>query len=188
MPQSLLEIEMKFPVGSFEPVEAALTKCGAKVQPALAEADHYFNAPDRDFAKTDEAFRLRRIGPRNIITYKGPKQAGPAKTRTEIEVPLADGVEPAETFCRLVERLAYRPTAVVQKRRRQFTLQRDGFELHVCLDDVERLGQFVEVEIVTPPERRPQAEAVLQAVAADLGLSKSERRSYLEMILELEAP
>jgi adenylate cyclase class 2 len=188
MPDSMLEIELKFPVATFAGVEAALTNGSAQAQPALAEADHYFNAPDRDFAKTDEAFRLRRIGARNLITYKGPKQEGPAKTRTEIEVPLADGAEAAETFCRLVERLAYRPTAVVKKRRRQFTLQRDGFALHVCLDDVERLGKFVEVEIVTPPQQRANAEKTLQAVAADLGLSNSERRSYLEMILELERP
>ena len=181
----MLEIEMKFPVASFEPVASKLASWNAQSQAPLDEADHYFNAPDRDFARTDEAFRLRRIGPSNIITYKGPKQAGPAKTRTEIEVPLAEGTEAAETFCRLVERLAYRPTAVVTKRRRQFGLRRDGFELFVCLDEVERLGKFVEVEIVTPPENRARAETVLQAVAADLGLTRSERRSYLEMILEL---
>jgi adenylate cyclase, class 2 len=183
----MLEIEMKFWAPSFEQVEAALAACDAAAGPPLDEADHYYNAPDRDFAKTDEAFRLRRIGPRNIMTYKGPKQPGPAKTRTEIELALADGTETAETFCRLVERLAYRPTAVVKKRRRQYTLTRDGFELAVCLDEVERLGKFVEVEIVTPPERRDDAEQVLQAVARELGLSSLERRSYLEMVLEFGA-
>lgn len=181
----MLEIEMKFPTTGFEPVEKALAGWGARPESPLDEADHYYNAPDRDFAKTDEAFRLRRIGPRNVITYKGPKQAGPAKTRTEIEVALADGADAAETFCRLVERLAYRPTAVVKKRRRQLHFGRDGFNLCVCLDEVERLGKFIEVEIVAPPEQRSQAEQVLTQVAAELGLRDAERRSYLEMILSL---
>jgi adenylate cyclase class 2 len=179
----MLEIEMKFPVADFAGVEAALGSWQAKGEAAVGEADHYFNAPDRDFGKTDEAFRLRRIGPRNIITYKGPKQPGPAKTRTEIEVPLADGDEAAAGFCRLVERLGYRPTAVVKKRRREFRFERGGFALCVCLDEVERLGRFVEVEIVAPPADRARAEEVLQQVALALGLRDSERRSYLEMIL-----
>jgi adenylate cyclase class 2 len=181
----MLEIEMKFPVADFAGVEAALEGWGAHADAALDEADHYFNAPDRDFGKTDEAFRLRRIGPRNIMTYKGPKQPGPAKTRTEIEVPLAEGDEAARGFCRLVERLAYRPTAVVKKRRREFRCERGGFGLNVCLDEVERLGRFVEVEIVAPPEDRARAEQVLAQVARELGLRDSERRSYLEMILAL---
>ena len=62
---------------------------------ALREADHYFNAPDRDFARTDEAFRLRRIGAANFVTYKGPKRDAQRKMRTEIEVPLPDGDEAA---------------------------------------------------------------------------------------------
>jgi len=174
---------MKFPVPAFDAIERQLHLWQARPEAPLDEADHYFNAPDRDFARTDEAFRLRRIGPVNILTYKGPKQAGPAKTRTEIEVPLADGAEAAAQFCRLVERLAYRPTAVVKKRRRQFRFERGGFALCVCLDDVERVGRHVEVEIVAPPEQRGAAEQVLQQVAADLGLGASERRSYLEMFL-----
>src|SRR5207253_9991521 len=68
--------------------------------PVLDEADHYFNAPDRDFGKTDEAFRLRRVGEQNRITYKGAKQGGPAKTRTEIEIGLEPGKHAAEQFCR----------------------------------------------------------------------------------------
>ena len=47
------------------------------------------------------------------------------------------------------------------------------------------MGQFVEVEIVTPPERRAAAETVLQQCAAELGLSRIWcGRSYLGMLLE----
>ena len=92
----MLEIEMKFPVADFTAVERTLRGWQAREHPAIDEADHYFNAPDRDFARTDEAFRLRCIGDVNRITYKGPKQGGPAKTRTEIELALESGPDAAQ--------------------------------------------------------------------------------------------
>lgn len=179
----MLEIEMKFPVADFGAVEQKLATWQARREQPIDEADHYFNAPDRDFARTDEALRLRRIGSHNIITYKGPKQAGPAKTRTEIEVPLESGAEAADGFCRLVEKLGYRPTAVVKKRRTIWHFSRGGFDLQACVDQVEEVGRFVEVEIVAAPERRAEAERVLQDVAKELGLHGSEKKSYLEMLL-----
>lgn len=181
----MLEIEMKFPVADFQGIEAKLREWGAEPQSPLQEADHYFNAPDRDFAKTDEAVRVRRIGTSNRITYKGPRQKGPAKTRTEIEVGLAEGTAAAEGFCRLLVCLGYRPTAVVRKVRIASRFPRGDFDLEVCLDEVEKVGRFVEVEIVASEEKLAAAQHVLQEVAGELGLSKSERRSYLEMLLEI---
>ncbi|MFO0867255.1 MAG: CYTH domain-containing protein, partial [Gemmataceae bacterium] len=112
-----------------------------------------------------------------------PKQAGPAKTRTEIEAPLQDGDDSAAVFCNLVEHLAYRPVAVVCKHRATRSLSRGGFQLHVCMDDVEQVGRYVEVEIVAPESRKEEATKVLTAVAAELGLSDQEKRSYLQMLV-----
>ena len=184
----MLEIELKFAVGDFREVERILASWHAAVEPAIDEADHYFNAPDRDFAKTDEAFRLRRVGRRNRITYKGPKQAGPTKTRTEIEIALADGDETADAYCRLVRQLGYRPTAVVRKRRVEHRFRRQDFDMQVCCDEVERVGRFVEVEIVAPESDRDRAQQVLLQVAGELGLDGVEPRSYLHMLLEAENP
>lgn len=179
----MLEIELKFPVSDFAPIQEQLALWKAKAQPTIEEADHYFNAPDRDFGKTDEAFRLRRIGEQNRVTYKGPKQGGPAKTRTEIEIGLEPGKNAAEQFCRMVQLLGYRPSAIVKKRRTCYDFHRDGFELQACCDEVETLGRFVEVEIVAAPSDRQRAEDVLIAVVHELRLPKSEPRSYLEMVL-----
>ncbi len=184
----MLEIEMKFRVADHASIRAALSQLGVHPVEAHVEADHYHNAPDRDFRQTDEAFRLRRIGPRNLLTYKGPKLPGPAKTRTEIEIPLHDGDMVAEQTLRMLQMLKYRPTAVVRKHRTAFALHRAGFDLHVCLDDVDRIGQFVEVEIVAPPERRDTAQTVLLAVVAELRLKDHEPRSYLRMVLEQGEP
>jgi len=181
----MLEIEMKFGVADFDTIEQRLRQWGARAGEPLDEADHYFNAPDRDFARTDEAFRLRRIGADNRITYKGPKQGGPAKTRTEVELALESGPAAADAFCRLVEHLGYRATAVVRKRRTPHHFDRDRFALEVCCDEVEQVGRFVEVEIVAPSDERARAEQVILAIVAELGLGTPEPRAYLQMVLAL---
>jgi adenylate cyclase class 2 len=180
----MLEVEMKFAVSDFAPIADHLRNWHARADEAIDEADHYFNAPDRDFASTDEAFRLRRIGSRNMLTYKGPKSPGPVKTRTEIEVPIAEGPAAAADMSRLLVSLGYRPVAVVHKIRTIYHLERQGFAMEVCLDEVTDVGRFVEVEIVTPAEHRAAAEEVLQQTAEELGLNNLIRRSYLGMLLD----
>src|SRR5262249_8219869 len=183
----MLEVEMKFPIAHFADVEKKLTAWGAQLADSRTDADHYLNAPDRDFAKTDEALRLRRIGAANFLTYKGPKRDAQTKTRTEIEVPLAGGDAAAEQFLALLGHLGYRFVRVVRKDRRIFHLEREGFPLEVCLDQLEGLGCFVELEIQAPEDNLDAARDVLQRAARDLGLTTSERRSYLELLLTADA-
>ncbi|HXG10007.1 MAG TPA: class IV adenylate cyclase [Gemmataceae bacterium] len=183
----MLEVEMKFAGVDFGPMERRLAEWGARPGPLLQEADHYFNAPDRDFAQTDEALRLRRVGPANFVTYKGPKRDLQTKTRTEVEVPLAEGDRAAEDFIRLLTHLGYRPVAVVRKRRRIFHLERAGFPVAVSLDEVEGLGRFVELEVQASEKRMAAARAAVQKLAAELGLTASERRSYLELLLAADS-
>ena len=46
-----------------------------------------------------------------------------------------------------------------------------------------RVGRFAELEIQAPEEQLDAARTVLLQTAAELGLSASERRSYLELLL-----
>src|SRR5229473_7646304 len=114
---TMLEVEMKFPAANWNSLERQLAAWGAKELDIRREEDYYFNAPDRDFAQTDEALRLRRIGSSNYLTYKGPKKDPETKTRLEVEVPIAPGHEPAQALTQLLEHLGYRSVAVVEKER-----------------------------------------------------------------------
>jgi adenylate cyclase class 2 len=180
----MLEVEMKFPVADFAPLRQQLADWGAVAKETRSDSDCYYNAPDRDFAKTDEALRVRSIGCRNFVTYKGPKRDKQTKTRTELEVPLGDGSETARQFGQILQHLGYRFVAQVRKQRTIYDLDRDGFHLEICLDNVGEVGQFAELEIIAPEEQIEPAKAVLRDVAAGLKLTTSERRSYLEMLLE----
>ncbi len=179
----MLEVELKFPVADFTALERLLSQRGAQSAAVREETDHYFNAPDRDFACTDEALRVRRIGDANFVTYKGPRRDPTTKTRTELEVRLADGTAAADDFGVLLTHLGYRPVAVVRKCRRVYRLPDVGFPTEACLDEVEGLGCFVELEIVTDEHHRDAARDHLLRLADELGLRSSERRSYLELLL-----
>jgi adenylate cyclase class 2 len=181
---AMLEIEVKYLAPNRPALEGKLSALGARQLEEHQEADHYFNAPDRDFRKTDEAFRIRRIGAKNFVTYKGPRQEGPTKTRPEIEVPLAEGDAVANDLARLLGHLGYRPVAIVRKSRRVYDLEREGFDVHISLDDVDQVGAYAEVEIVAEETQADAARAVVLALATELGLSNPERRSYLQLSLE----
>jgi adenylate cyclase class 2 len=180
----VLEVEVKFAVTDFGPIEAALAAHGVIIAPPRRDTDHYFNAPDRDFAVTDEAVRVRTIGEKNFVTYKGPKIDRETKTRLEIEVPLADGEEVAADFCRLLTHLRYRPVAVVRKTRRVAEFTRDGFDMQVTFDEVDGVGRYAELEVVAPEDRADGAKAAVLAAAVEFELTHSERRSYLQLLLE----
>jgi adenylate cyclase class 2 len=176
-----LEIELKFPAPPG--IGAKVESLGARAATSHVERDHYFNAPDRDFAATNEAFRIRRCGQESCFTYKGPRQAGPAKTLKEIEVSLAKGEEAFANAVALVESLGFRAVAVVEKRREYWSLSRSGFAFSICIDDVREVGQFVEVEIVTDEAGKAEAEQALLKLCSELGLANPEPRSYLRMFL-----
>jgi adenylate cyclase class 2 len=184
----MLEIEVKYPVPDLGKVRQQLVAWGATIDPPRSDVDQYFNAPDRDFASTDEALRMRTIGNDNFVTYKGPKTDAQTKTRTEIEVPIAPGELQAGQFAKLLVRLGYRPVAIVRKQRVVCHWKRDGFAMEVCLDDVASVGHYVELEIMAAQSALAAARAVLLQTAADLGLNQPERRSYLELLLTQARP
>jgi len=179
-----VEIELKFRSSDWGAVLGKLATFGAEAKPVREDVDHYFNAPDRDFGQTDEVVRLRIMGERNCLTYKGPKAKAAVKTRREIEIDLRDGQLSATQAVCFLTALGYRPTAVVSKTRQVYTFDRDGFHIEICFDDAGAIGKFVEVEIVATTDRADEARTKVAEIAAELGLTEIEHRSYLRMLLE----
>lgn len=179
-----IEVEQKFPVADLAQIAARLTALGSPPGEPRWEEDCYYRHPARDFARTDEALRIRRVGSARRITYKGPKLDATTKTRLEIELPLATEPQGAGTWEGLLDALGFTPVAVVRKRRRKAHVPVGDVRIEVSLDEVEELGTFVELELVTAAGRIEWAKALLAEVAGRLGLAGSERRSYLELLLE----
>lgn len=185
----MLEVEVKYRTADPAGVLARILALGGVADSEAIEEDHYFNGPDRDYRRTDEAFRVRRTDAGTWLTYKGPKREAATKTRKEVQVAIGDGREATTAGVgELLVCLGFRPVAVVRKKRAIYHLTRPvgGTEktVDVCLDEVERVGSFVEVEVLAEEAGFEAAKAAVLALAADLGLTEQERRSYLGMYLE----
>lgn len=178
-----LEVEQKFPLADVAAVERRLAELGAQPTGTLEQVDRYFNHPARDFAQTDEALRLRSSGDKHFITYKGPKLDVTTKTRREIELPLAGGGAAIDGFIELLTALDFRPVAEVHKVRRRFEIPWDGKVVEAVTDDVAEVGNFLELELSADETTVEAAKACLASLAARLGLVKTERQSYLELLL-----
>jgi adenylate cyclase class 2 len=178
-----LEVEQKFCVADLAPVREQLASLGARFAERVDQADTYFAHPARDFAATDEALRLRRVGDVNFITYKGPRLDRTTKTRRELELPLPAGARAFQQHSKLLEALGFRPVATVRKRREAAHLEWNGFDVEAALDDVTAVGRYAELEIFAEESSLEAAKVALASLAKQLGLATSERRSYLELLL-----
>src|SRR5947209_2626455 len=164
------EVEQKFPVAELVEIERRLAEMGVPVGPPVEQIDLYFAHPVRDFAHTDEALRIRRVGEKSFITYKGSKIDATTKTRREIELPLADGVAALPRWRELLEAVGFRAVAEITKRRRTATIKWEGRQVEIALDDVTPLGSFVELEIGADEAEVKSAKNCLASLAAKLDL------------------
>lgn len=181
-----LEVEQKYRIGDGAALRQKLIALGARFDAAVRQVDAYFNHPARDFAVTDEALRIRSIGERNFVTYKGPKLDRTVKTRRELEQPLVDGPTAAEQFTELLLALGFRASAKVTKERSAAALDWGGVHYEVAWDEVAGLGTFLELELVVEQSEMETARGQILALEKELGLTSVERRSYLEMVLEAQ--
>jgi adenylate cyclase class 2 len=178
------EVEQKFRVNDKESLRTKLAQLGGELGEPCVQTDRYFNHPARDFAQTDEALRIRSVGDRNFITYKGPKIDTTTKTRREIEQPLDSGTQAADCFAELLTALGFRHVADVNKQRRKAELNIDGRRVELAYDEIEGLGSFAELECSAEEAQLAAAKSAIAKLAIDLGLTRNERRSYLELLLE----
>ncbi len=170
-----LEIEIKAYCDDLDKIKRKITELGADFVKTSKETDLYFNHPEKDFGDTDEALRIRTVNSDSILTYKGPKISIKSKARIEKEVIISD-----ETISRdILLLLGFRDSGTVIKNRDYYLIN----GITICLDKVEILGSFVELEKIGDDIEAVEKE--LYYLAGILGLHRFERKSYLELKLAL---
>jgi adenylate cyclase class 2 len=177
----LYEVECKYRIEDTAGLRARLDALGAEWGGQIEQVDRYFAHPARDFARTDEALRIRRSGDELYITYKGPKVDATTKTRRELELPLASRAGAA--FGELLLALGFNPVAEVSKKRHKAALNWQGQSVEVAWDRVDRVGEFLELELSADETGLDAARQHIATLADTLKLGQTERRSYLEMLL-----
>ena len=189
----MYEVEQKFRVADPAALEAKLVGLAARFREPVEQVDRYFAHPCRDFVKTDEALRLRRVGDDVATTWKGPRIDSATKTRLELELGLAPvpplpggprgGQATLDRWTELLEALGFRRVRDVAKRRRAARVHWQGTEVEAALDRVAGIGDFLELELQAAEGELPLATACIESLARTLGCTAIERRSYLELVI-----
>lgn len=169
-----VEIEAKMRAADLSAVRDRLTAAGASPLGVVVETNRFFEAADRRLGAEDQGLRLRTNtdaatgAAEHVVTFKGPRQPGPFKTREELEFTVGDAAACAAVFARL----GYPHELMFEKRRESWSLGGCKVEL----DELPVVGTFVEIEGAD--------EASVQAVRQTLGLAREEslQEGYASMV------
>jgi adenylate cyclase class 2 len=177
----MIEVEVKSRIDSFDEMEARLKDLGAVKTKTEFQEDIYFQSPIVDFAKTDEALRIRTTNSDTFITYKGPKLNEKAKTRKEVEMSIESSQKAADIFTEI----GFRPARTVKKNRQYYTYE--SFE--ISLDDVEGLPPYMEIEVaLADGADYSEAQDKIFELFEKLGVTEGfERTSYMELLENLNS-
>ncbi len=179
------EIEIKLPVEQLEGIKEKLLWMGFHKEATIRECDMYYNSEYHDVKKLGEALRIRKsidISSGRIqaqINFKGKKIDQVSMSRQEYETE----VENPECMEQILIALGFSPVAGVEKTR--CYMKRN--EMTACLDQVDRLGNFLELEVIASEEsQREEYLYAMEQLLKELGLSMEDtvQSSYLSMLME----
>lgn len=183
----MIEVEIKLPIKERPSIESRLLELGFVCGNLVKESDTYFNSKERDIRKRGEALRIRRTdnqttGKRSaVITFKGQKSDSVSMTRKELET----GVENPDICEEIFLAVGLEPVRPVVKLRQYYQRER----MTACLDQVEGLGDFLELEILVEKESgKEEALREIEGALEALGyhMSDTTRTSYLTMLQRAE--
>lgn len=188
----MLEIEIKASLANIDKhaLLSALSAAGFVPGKVKEETDLYYNGIERDYRKTDEALRLRSSrtlsgsagqadNAKAHITYKGSKVDSRSQTRPELETAIGE----LETMKAILEKLGFPVVMTVKKQRAYF----HKGKVTVCLDEVECLGSFIELEQVedVSDEKKEAVIDQLLSLLNSFGVPRENllQKSYLELLM-----
>lgn len=184
---SMKEIELKAQYDSSKrpELERYLTEEGFREVRRFTQQDEYFNHPERDFRITDEALRIRREQHAGkaaycSLTYKGPNTSHIGQSRRELETRVKD----EQKMRQILQALGFHSVAEVKKRRKEYKKE----DLTVCLDELDGLGSYVEIEVVLPETETgsdSNTENRLREFLSELSFIRpaNEPLTYLELVM-----
>ena len=184
----MIEVEVKLPISQREMVEADLEKMGFKKAGLVCEEDLYFDNAAGQIRKGGEALRVRQVTDLKtgkeeaVMTYKGRKLDHVSMSRRDLETGVADAAVCKDIF----EALGFRNVPPAVKKIRQEYARGN---MNACVDQVENLGDFLELEIVMEEQgKKEEALALIEKVLHDLGygMEDTTRNSYLSMLQHVE--
>lgn len=180
----MIEVEIKLPVKELEALKNYFIKMGFQEVQQIRERDTYFDNISGSIRTNGEALRVRETIDLTTglssaqMNFKGKKIDSFTMTRQELET----GVEQGAICREILEAIGFRPVEPEVIKERTMMIQRD---VHACLDRVENLGEFLELEILVDEEcDKEEALGQITELLRKLGYDMSDtvRTSYLSML------
>ena len=176
----MTEVEVKAKVSSFAEIQSELTELGCVFSAPLTQKDRIYLPNGIEFPdKTKGTLfaRIRNSNGRYIFTLK--KQLDTEFENIEHEL-VIDSPEQANEILKLLD---FHEVLNVSKKR--IKCNYDGME--ICLDDIEGLGSFVEVEKMTNEVDTSKIKKELFEFLETLGIKKENQvlKGYATLIYEL---
>lgn len=158
------EIEVKYRVDDLEALLTALKAGGIELSDPVCQDDQAYAPDGWQFgdSKLGISFvRLRTVNGRHYFALKQPGENAQACLEHETEV--ADRA----AMHKAILHMGYHPTVRVAKTRRTATLE----HCSLCVDDLEGVGAFLELERIVPDDMPAEAiQAGLAAFAESFGV------------------
>ena len=171
----MIECELKIPVDDLDEIHRRLATTEAEqLNAAEHEVNILFDTASGQLATSGRVLRVRRVGPRHVLTFKGPATYdGAVKQRREIELEISS----SERISELLHALGYAPSMRYEKYRESWRLG----EVRVELDHTP-MGDFVELEGQTgsleATARRLGLDPTLAVAQSYIGLWQDHRRRH----------
>jgi predicted adenylyl cyclase CyaB len=138
----MTEIEIKILEINRAQVEEKLRALGAKKVFDGEIHALYYDLPDRRLKSSGIALRLRKEGPKAVLTLKVHVDNAAAKERKELETEVVD----FETMRAILEGISFSPWLEMKKHRTSYELQGAHFEIDRYHDSYRYIPEFLEIE------------------------------------------
>jgi len=136
-----METEVKIRLSDFAAVSDRLYALGfAQSVPRQFESNTLYDTHDQTLREKGMLLRLRQIGAKGVITWKGPGDPGRYKSRPELETTAGS----IETLAQILAQLGFQPAFRYEKFRTEFAPPEEEGGV-VTLDETP-IGYFLELE------------------------------------------
>ena len=184
----MIECEVKLKIEKPKEIIDKLTALDFVECDQLTETDTYFDNRNNEIRDNDSALRVRETVNHTTsqtysqINFKGKRLDKKTMSRPEYE----SEVDSAETMIKILGNLGYNPVSpkVIKNRK----IMR-SHSITACVDSVEGLGDFLELEVIVETEKEKEQELTrIEGILASLGYSINDTTttSYLSALQLIE--
>lgn len=174
------EIELKFQVDNFDKIKSILESKNEELSEEFHQSDTIYVSDLNDTESKEGSLwlRVRKVNDKVEMNLK--RQSSKKMESEEIEFEVSD----YDLANRFLKTLGYKEWVQVIKKRRYSKYE----NVNICMDEVERLGYFIELELLIDESDDKDYESILLDYAKILGIDTNKRINshYDTMISELD--